>query len=241
MASEVTEPQGGSPAAEEPAVEEPAVAESEVAESDPEPAAVNPPETNDPTAVDETTTAGAVVQAQGAHPTPASSVTAVEMPLHIFVLATAYLIALITLFIIYVSWHAFRSDVPASFGQLPVGIVWFAATGAVIASLYGIFVHNKAWDPSYNYWHYCRPVFGAVTGSIGALIYLVLLNLGSKSSIKVDSPTFYVVAFVFGFADKSFMQMLQNVTSVIIKPGGKAAPVNPKGPSNGAGSNPSDG
>ena len=77
----------------------------------------------------------------------------------------------------------------------------------------------KTWDRSYNYWHYCRPLFGAVTGSIGALIYLVLLNLGSKSAIKVDSSTFYVVAFVLGFADKSFMQMLQNVTSVIIKPG----------------------
>lgn len=163
------------------------------------------------------------------------------MPLHIFVLAVAYLISLIILFVVYVSWHAFRSHVPASFGQIPVGIVWFAATGAVIASLYGIFVHNKSWDPSYNYWHYCRPIFGAVTGSIGALIYLVLLNLGSKSTIKVDSPTFYVVAFVFGFADKSFMQMLQNVTSVIIKPGGKASPVNPKESSNGGGSKLGDG
>ena len=163
------------------------------------------------------------------------------MPLHIFVLAVAYLVSLLTLFVIYVSWHAFRSHVPTSFGQLPVGIVWFAATGAVIASLYGIFVHNKTWEPSYNYWHYCRPLFGAVTGSIGALIYLVLLNLGSKSAVKVDSSTFYVVAFVFGFADKSFMQMLQNVTSVIIKPGGKAPPVSPKGSSNGSSNKPADG
>lgn len=220
MVSEATEPQGGSPAAEE---------------SDLEPAAENPPGTHDPTAEGETTTGDAVVGTQGTHPSSSSPGTLTEMPPRIFVLAVAYLISLIIVFVIYVSWHAFRSHVPASFGQLPVGIVWFAATGAVIASLYGIFVHNKSWDPSYNYWHYCRPLFGAVTGSIGALIYLVLLNLGSKSTIKVDGSTFYVVAFVFGFADKSFMQMLQNVTSVIIKPGSKASPVNPKESSNGGG------
>lgn len=226
MVSEATEPQGGSPTAGEP---------------DLEAAAENLPGTHDPTAEGETTTGDAVVGTQGTHPPSSSPGTLAEMPLHIFVLAVAYLISLIILFVVYVSWHAFRSHVPASFGQIPVGIVWFAATGAVIASLYGIFVHNKSWDPSYNYWHYCRPIFGAVTGSIGALIYLVLLNLGSKSTIKVDSPTFYVVAFVFGFADKSFMQMLQNVTSVIIKPGGKASPVNPKESSNGGGSKLGDG
>jgi hypothetical protein len=51
----------------------------------------------------------------------------------------------------------------------------------------------------------------------------VLLHLGSTSSVKVDRLTFYVVAFVLGFADKSFMQMLQNVTAVIIKPGNKTS------------------
>ena len=226
MASEASEPQGSSAAA---------------GELEPEPAAEDLSGTQDPAAGGETTSADAVDGLQGTHSPSPSPGTLAEMPLHIFVLAVAYLVSLITLFVIYVSWHAFRSHVPASFGQLPVGIVWFAATGAVIASLYGIFVYNKSWDPSYNYWHYCRPIFGAVTGSIGALIYLVLLNLGSKSAVKIDSPTFYVVAFVFGFADKSFMQMLQNVTSVIIKPGNKASPVNPKGSSNGGNNKPGDG
>jgi hypothetical protein len=208
---------------------------------EPGPPAGNPPGAHDPAATGETTATDAVAGLQGKHPLSPPPGTPAEMPLRIFVFAVAYLVSLIALFVIYVSWHAFRSDVPAGFGQLPVGIVWFAATGAVIASLYGIFVHNKAWDPSYNYWHYCRPIFGAVTGSVGALIYLVLLNLGSKSAVKVDSLTFYVVAFVFGFADKSFMQMLQNVTSVIIKPGGKASPVNPKGSSNGSNNKLGDG
>jgi H+/Cl- antiporter ClcA len=141
------------------------------------------------------------------------------MPWHLLVLAVAYLAALIALFLTYVMVAWLRAHLPANLGQLPVGVVWFGATGAVMASLYGIFVYNQKWDTSYNYWHYCRPLFGAVTGSIGALIYLVLLHLGSASIVKVDPLTFYVVAFVLGFADKSFVQLLQNVTTVVIKPG----------------------
>jgi hypothetical protein len=233
MASEATQPQDSSTAAGGPGLEpgagnlsgtpdQPTGAEPEATEAEPEP----------------TDAAAGPQERHSASPPPGPSAV---MPLHIFVVAVVYLVALIVLFVIYVSWQAFRSHVPASFGQLPAGVVWFAATGGVIASLYGIFVHNQTWDSSYNYWHYCRPIFGGVTGSVGALIYLVLLNLGSKSAVKVDTPTFFVVAFVFGFADKSFMQMLQNVTNVIIKPGGKASPVNSKGSSNDGGNQPGNG
>jgi len=142
-----------------------------------------------------------------------------EMPRIIFPLAVFYLIALLAVFATYILVPGFRTHIPASLGPIPSGVVWFGATGAVMASLYGIFVHNRNWNASYNYWHYCRPFFGAVTGSVGALVYLVLLHLGSASSVKVDPLTFYVVAFVLGFADKSFMQLLQNVTTVIVKPG----------------------
>jgi hypothetical protein len=226
MASESTKPQDSSQAEETP---------------EPAPSAENPPKPHDPTAKGETAATDAVAGPQEKRPTSAPPQTPAVMPVHIFVLAATYLVALIAVFVVYVTWPSFRSHIPASFGQLPVGIVWFGATGAVMASLYGIFVHNKTWDSSYNYWHYCRPIFGAVTGSVGALIYLILLNLGSKSAIKVDSLTFYVVAFVLGFADKSFIQMLQNVTNVIIKPGNKTSPVNPKGSSNDGSNTPSDG
>jgi hypothetical protein len=144
------------------------------------------------------------------------------MPPIVFPLALVYLVILFAVFATYISVPGFRDHIPASLGTIPIGVVWFGATGAVMASLYGIFVHNRDWKVSYNYWYYCRPLFGAVTGSVGALVYLVLLHLGSTSSVKVDPLTFYVVAFVLGFADKSFMQLLQNVTAVIVKPGNQS-------------------
>lgn len=212
MASEPDQPQDGSPGGG----------------SKPEPSAEPMPEKHDPTAEVQAATNGAVAGPPEEHSASSPPEEPVIMKPHIFVLAVTYLAALLALFVIYVTWSSFRSHVPASFGQIPVGVVWFGATGAEIASLYGIFVHNKTWYTSYNYWHYCRPMFGAVTGSIGALMYLVLLKLGSKSAITVDSLTFYAVAFVLGFADKSFMQLLQNVTNVIIKPGSSTSPVNSK-------------
>ena len=90
MASEATEPRGSSPAAGEP---------------EPEPAAGNLPGTHDPTPGSETTAADAAVGLQGKHPPSSSPDTSAEMPPRIFVLAVIYLASLITLFVIYVSWH----------------------------------------------------------------------------------------------------------------------------------------
>lgn len=144
-----------------------------------------------------------------------------------FILAMFYLACLITVFIIYACSPTFRQAIPTNLGQLPVGVVWFGATGAVVASMRGIFFQNERWDGSYNYWHISRPFLGAITGSVGALLYLVSLHLGSSSPITVNHATFYAVAFVLGFADRAFMELLGSVTDMIIKPGQKTPTASP--------------
>lgn len=142
------------------------------------------------------------------------------MPTYMFYLALGYLVLLGAFFICYETSPTLRSSLPSHFGELPAGIIWFGAIGAVLKSLYGIFSYNKKkWTSSFQYWHYCRPLVGAVTGSMGAVIYLVLLKLGNTSTVKVDTITFYVAAFAFGFADSAFLSVLKNVTNVLIKPG----------------------
>jgi uncharacterized integral membrane protein len=144
-----------------------------------------------------------------------------HMPKYIFVFALFYLILLLVLFAIYTSSPTVRNGLPHTFGKLPAGIVWFGALGAVLKSLYGIFTHNGAWDGTFNTWHLSRPFIGAVTGSMGAVIYLVLLELGNQTAVTVDTLTFDVAAFAFGFADSAFLQVLQNITNILIKPGNK--------------------
>ena len=147
----------------------------------------------------------------------------INVPRTLVATVFTYLVALLVLFVVYVSWKQFRTDAPTTLGPLPVGVVWFGAIGAVISSFRGLFAFNAKWDNSYNLWHYSRPLFGAVTGSIGALMYWVLLTIGSTAIVDVRVETFYVVAFVLGFADKAFVEMLQNVTNVIVKPGSNSS------------------
>ncbi len=142
------------------------------------------------------------------------------MPKGIFYLELGYIILLAALIAFYAMWSGFRNALPISLGPLPLGVVWFGSVGGVVAGFRGIYGYNHNWDSSYNYWHYTRPIFGAVTGAIGSLIYWVLLRFGNTSTtIKVDRVMFYVVAFVLGFSDKAFIELLTNITDVIIKPG----------------------
>lgn len=142
------------------------------------------------------------------------------MPKGIFYLELGYIIVLLGLLTLYAMWSGFRNALPISLGPLPLGVVWFGSVGGVVAGFRGIYYYNHRWDSSYNYWHYTRPIFGAVTGAIGSLIYWVLLKFGNTSTtIKIDRALFYVVAFVLGFSDKAFIELLKNITDVMIKPG----------------------
>jgi len=177
---------------------------------------------------DENTNPGAVAGAPAIPVVPPAPANAPPpAPLHangpvpksIVAAAYVYLVLLVALFVTYVTWKEFRSDLPSALGPLPTGVVWFGAVGAVVSSFRGIFAYNQSWDPRYNIWHYSRPLLGAVTGSMGALMYWVLLTLGSTTTVTVRTTTFYVAAFVLGFADKAFVNLLNSVTSLIINPG----------------------
>jgi hypothetical protein len=152
-------------------------------------------------------------------PTPTSPELGSSVPKSIVAAAFIYLILLLALFSLFVTWKEFRLDLPSQLGPLPIGVVWFGAVGAVVSSFRGIFAHNQSWDPSYNLWHYSRPILGATTGSIGALMYWVVLTLGSTTTVTVRPTTFFVASFVLGFADKAFGNLLNSVTNLIINPG----------------------
>jgi hypothetical protein len=152
-------------------------------------------------------------------PTTPTSVSPVQpMPLRIFLVEVGYLIALIALLIVYKTDHGLREALPA-FGKIPVSVVWFGATGAVLAGLGGIFFHNADWDSSYDYWHYSRPLVGGVVGGIGSLLYYVTILVGTTNSATPRTITFNAVAFLFGFADEAFREQVTKLTKLILGPG----------------------
>jgi hypothetical protein len=140
------------------------------------------------------------------------------MPALVFILEMAYLIGLIVLLIVYQTDDALRDALPP-LGPLPIQIAWFGATGAVLAGIGGIYFHNQNWNHSYDYWHYSRPLVGAVVGGVGCLLFYVSITLGSTKGVTPNTATFDAVAFILGYADDAFRSLIAKLTQLLFAPG----------------------
>ena len=98
-------------------------------------------------------------------------------------------------------------------------IVWFGATGGVLAGLGGVFFHNADWNRTYDYWHYSRPFVGGVVGGIGCLLFYVSILIGNTKSVTPNVVTFDAVAFILGFADEAFRGLITKLTQLLFGPG----------------------
>ncbi len=116
-------------------------------------------------------------------------------------------------------------------GILPIAVPWFGALGAVVISLEGVFLWNTQWDTKFNYWHIGRPLFGAVVGVVAFFIFIVILSAagsapkfldnvpGGTPALGKDYIIFYVVAFLVGYREETFREMIKRATDLVLKPG----------------------
>jgi hypothetical protein len=156
-------------------------------------------------------------------PPPAEEAAGV-MPIRIWIVDVVWLVVLAATFLLYKKIDAFADFFPTELGQLPVSVVWFGAVGGLLISFTGIFDHNRTWKRSYDYWHYSRPMLGAIIGPIGCLIFVVLADAANEKPLT-PSPTFYdVVAFVLGYREASFRQLITKVIDTIVLPPGAKSP-----------------
>jgi hypothetical protein len=112
-------------------------------------------------------------------------------------------------------------------GLLPLAVPWFGALGAVTISLAGVFFYSdQGWDKKYNYWHIGRPLFGAVLGVVAYFIFILIVSsAGSPIAIFSASPPkskdciiYYVLAFLVGYREETFRELIQRATDLILKP-----------------------
>lgn len=122
-------------------------------------------------------------------------------------------------------------------GILPIAVPWFGALGAVTISLEGVFMWNQQWEPRFNYWHIGRPLFGAVLGTVAFFIFVVIVSaagpgpsfLGNTAATPPSGTmkeyiTFYVVAFLVGYREETFRDLIKRATDLILKPGTTTPP-----------------
>jgi hypothetical protein len=139
------------------------------------------------------------------------------------VLQLVYLAILLGLFVLFETSSGFRDDLPDSLGPLPVEVPWFGALGGSLISLTGIFKHSCSWDHCYRYWHYARPFVGAVIGSLGALVFFVLSDTALAGRTTTNATAFDVVAFLVGYREESFRELIARATDLLLRPAETAA------------------
>jgi hypothetical protein len=108
---------------------------------------------------------------------------------------------------------------------VPLWVPWAGALGGVTISLVGVAKHAVDWDaPKYGYWHLSRPFLGAVCGTIGVLIVVLLLRSVTPPAAGAHytpgaTGILAVIAFVVGYREETFRDLITKVVDVILGPG----------------------
>jgi IPT/TIG domain len=116
------------------------------------------------------------------------------------------------------------------FGPLPFLVPWFGAVGAVVLSLSGVFEHRSDWDEDYCFWYWSRPFIGAVTSTVSVLIFQSgILAAGGQLPSHAHTPTaknllYYIFAFIAGYRENVFRELIRRVADVLLTPGQQASP-----------------
>lgn len=150
----------------------------------------------------------------------------VIVPRRVLFASVAWLLVLIAGFICFERIDAFADFAEVDLGRLPFESIWFGAMGGWLISAQGIFDHNYSWKRSYNFWHYVRPVLGAVMGTLGCLVFIVLNEAATTKPVAAN-PIFYdVVALTIGYREASFRQLITKLLDTVIAPGEKSGNTN---------------
>jgi hypothetical protein len=127
--------------------------------------------------------------------------------------------------------------IPATVASVPISIPWFGALGAVLTGLYGVFEHaHRDWQRRFNAWYIARPFTGAALGSIAFIIFLgVIRATGVVPSMNdpVGRLIYFAIAFVVGFREQTFRDLVSRVTDLLVGPGVsvfRPLPVRPQQP-----------
>jgi IPT/TIG domain len=153
-------------------------------------------------------------------------------PGFVLLIEVFYLLVLFAIGLVYLTdlHKLLPFTLPVSFGPLSVGVPWFGALGAVIISLSGIVDHRNNWDPSLTFWHFTRPLIGASLAIISVLIFqagILAVASNPTPSQGVTAPPnllYYLIAFVIGYREEVFRDLIKRLADVILTPGPVAPP-----------------
>jgi hypothetical protein len=146
-----------------------------------------------------------------------------RVPPSVLGVSVLWAVILVALFVCFEEIDAVADFFPAKLGPLPFTSIWFGAAGGWLISIQGIFSYNREWDPSYDYWHYMRPLLGAFMGTLGCLIFVVLNDAATTTHQTANGVFYAVIAFVIGYREESFRTLVSKLVDTIILPSEKSS------------------
>ena len=154
----------------------------------------------------------------------------------IFVLQIVYLAAAFTLAGLYLTDVL---DVRHSVGDMPVPVLWFGALGGILISFTGVISPRGTWKRDYVYWHWARPLMGATAAIIAVLIVQAGIVVVTGTDTSKSAVLYYLVAFLVGYREETFRELIKRLGDVILSPGGSVAPtITTLAPTHGIGGTP---
>jgi hypothetical protein len=99
-------------------------------------------------------------------------------------------------------------------------------------SLMGVFDHRKDWDSTWVPWHIARPATAGVMASIAYLFFRIITIAATTDAEGAGSPaafgappsktqlvTYYVVAFLVGYREENFRELVKRMVDMFFRPG----------------------
>lgn len=122
-----------------------------------------------------------------------------------------------------------RDVLPPAVAGVPISIPWFGALGAVLTGLYGIFDHgHRDWQRRFNAWYIARPFTGAALGAVAYIVFVGVIRATGLQPATQDSIgklIYFAVAFLVGFREETFRQLIARLGDLIVGPGVGRLPV----------------
>ncbi|MFD2081339.1 hypothetical protein SAMN05421678_12614 [Actinopolymorpha cephalotaxi] len=152
-------------------------------------------------------------------------------PLVFLVYQVAWITALVALMVAATRGKA----APPSYSWdhvVPLWVPWAGALGGSTISVVGVVSHSREWDGlGFAYWHLARPILGMITGSVAVLVLLFVLKGIAPDVIPASDENYtpggtavlFVIAFVVGYREETFRELVKRVVDVLLGPGEKAA------------------
>ena len=137
----------------------------------------------------------------------------------IFLAEIVYLLAAWTLAVLYITDVL---DVRHTIGGMPVPVPWFGALGAILISLTGTVEPTGSWKRDIAYWHWARPLMGASVAVIAVLIIqagVVVISTDPSSQTTKSPILYFLVAFLVGYREETFRDLMKRLVDVILTPG----------------------